>query len=88
MKTKYFISLISFLFFSLFCFSTLSFAEEEKKESVSSQLIIVNKAKNKLAFYEDGHLVNVFSVATGADASSTPEGDFKVAVKWECCSSF
>lgn len=59
---------------------------DEKKAEVqkSDQMIIVNKAVNKLAFYEDGRLVHVFSVATGANASSTPEGDFHVNVKWEC----
>ena len=60
------------------------FAQGDKVETVSNQLIIINKAINKLAFYEDGRLVNEFGVATGASAIATPEGNFKVIVKWEC----
>lgn len=64
--------------------TSLVFAQGNKKELVSDQLIIINKSINKLAFYEDGRLVNEFGVATGASAVSTPEGKFKVIVKWEC----
>ncbi|WP_242168954.1 L,D-transpeptidase family protein [Priestia koreensis] len=46
-----------------------------------NQLIIINKAKNQLAFYENNKLVKMFSVATGRKASYTPEGRFKVVNK-------
>lgn len=67
-----------------FALTSVAHAEEKKDAPKSDQYIIVNKAVNKLAFYEDGRLVHIFSVATGASASSTPEGDFHVSVKWEC----
>lgn len=54
--------------------SSLAFAEE-------GQMLIVNKATNKMAFYDDGELVRVFDVATGGVSSDTPEGWFNVIRK-------
>lgn len=79
--------IIFLLSLMLFAMTNVAFADEKKPKEEppeSDQMIIVNKSLNKLAFYEDGRLVHVFSVATGASASSTPEGDFHVTVKWEC----
>lgn len=72
-----------------FTFSSIAFAEEtnssdKKDKQVSNQYIVVNKSANKLAFYDNGVLVNIFNVATGRDAKATPEGDFDVATKWNC----
>jgi hypothetical protein len=49
--------------------------------NVGNQLIIINKATNKLAFYENGKLVKVFPVATGRSNDLTPEGTFKIVNK-------
>lgn len=49
-----------------------------------SQLIVINKKTNKLAFYENGILQKQYNVATGRTKSLTPEGTFKVIVKWKC----
>ncbi|HEY2494338.1 MAG TPA: L,D-transpeptidase family protein [Paenibacillus sp.] len=50
-------------------------------EVVSSDFIIVNKKTNKLAYFRNGKLDKVFSVATGKDPSLTPEGSFKIVNK-------
>ncbi|GGG00312.1 hypothetical protein GCM10010912_51480 [Paenibacillus albidus] len=50
-------------------------------EAASSDLIIVNKKTNKLAFFSDGKLVKTFPVATGKSKELTPEGSFPVVVK-------
>jgi hypothetical protein len=47
----------------------------------TKQLIIVNKATNELAFYDDGELVHVFDVATGKQSEDTPEGIFVIVNK-------
>lgn len=49
--------------------------------SSTGQLIIVNKATNKLAYYNGGRLVKIFKVGTGRQNSYTPEGKFKVVSK-------
>lgn len=49
--------------------------------SSTGQLIIVNKATNKLAYYNGGKLVKIFKVGTGRQNSYTPEGKFKVVSK-------
>ncbi|NRD77279.1 L,D-transpeptidase family protein [Bacillus sp. BRMEA1] len=47
----------------------------------SSQLIIINKQTNTLAFYNAGKLVRTFSVATGKTKDLTPEGNFRIVTK-------
>lgn len=49
--------------------------------SSSSDLIIVNKKTNKLAYFSDGRLEKIFPVATGKNKSLTPEGSFRIVVK-------
>ncbi|WP_081415154.1 SH3 domain-containing protein [Ectobacillus panaciterrae] len=49
--------------------------------SPPSQLIIINTATNKLAFYENGNLVKEFPVATGKSSSPTPDGKFVIVNK-------
>lgn len=75
------------------CFVFIFANETHAKERVEigtaigeydNQLIIVNKATNKLAFFDDGVLIREFPVATGKSATLTPEGDFNIIVKWEC----
>ena len=50
-------------------------------EASSNQLIIINKASNMLAFYENGKIIKTFQVATGRKASYTPEGTFRIVNK-------
>jgi len=69
------IALVFILLFSLFPFTSLA-------QGVShDQLIIINKEINRLAFYEDGKLVQTFKVATGRERSLTPEGKFQIVTK-------
>ncbi|WP_339222695.1 L,D-transpeptidase family protein [Paenibacillus sp. FSL H8-0332] len=60
---------------------TACFTGSAQAASASSDLIIVNKKTNKLAYYSDGKLVKIFPVATGKTKSLTPEGSFKMVVK-------
>ncbi|MFX3625272.1 MAG: L,D-transpeptidase [Ectobacillus sp.] len=48
---------------------------------VPKQLIIINRYKNELAFFENGHLAQVFPVSTGKNSSPTPEGVFPIVNK-------
>ncbi|WP_239422081.1 peptidoglycan-binding protein [Bacillus sp. CGMCC 1.16541] len=50
-------------------------------EASGSQLIIINKSTNQLAYYHHSKLVKVFRVATGKKPSYTPEGTFKIVNK-------
>ncbi|PEZ84166.1 L,D-transpeptidase family protein [Bacillus sp. AFS017274] len=67
------------VFILIFAFSFVGFSNTS--DAASRQLIIINKANNQLAYYENDNLVRVFSVATGKKASYTPEGKFKVVTK-------
>ncbi|MBT2670463.1 L,D-transpeptidase family protein [Streptomyces sp. ISL-14] len=67
------------VFILLFAFSFVGFSNTS--DAAARQLIIINKANNQLAYYENDNLVRVFSVATGKKASYTPEGKFKVVTK-------
>jgi glucan-binding YG repeat protein len=69
------ISVIFVLLFSFFIFTSQADA------SSNSQLIIINKKTNTLAFYDSGKLVKTFSVATGRSRSLTPEGTFRIVNK-------
>lgn len=50
-------------------------------KAASSKFIIINKAVNKLAYYENGSLKRIFKVGTGKSQTLTPEGKFKVVSK-------
>ncbi|MBT2719819.1 L,D-transpeptidase family protein [Bacillus sp. ISL-46] len=69
------LSIIFVLLFSVFLFTSQADA------SGGSQLIIINKKTNTLAFYDSGKLVRTFSVATGRSRSLTPEGTFRIVTK-------
>ncbi|PFP31049.1 hypothetical protein COJ96_03580 [Bacillus sp. AFS073361] len=69
------LSIIFVLLFSLFLFTSQADA------SGGSQLIIINKKTNTLAFYDSGKLVKTFRVATGRTRSLTPEGKFRIVTK-------
>lgn len=43
--------------------------------------IVINKAINRLYFYEKGGLVGSYPVATGKEVSLTPEGDLIIVTK-------
>jgi len=71
-----------FIFCSiLICFLCTNLIHSFAKDKQVSQLIIINKAINRLAFYEDGKLVKEFKVATGRSQDLTPEGKFKIVTK-------
>ncbi|MFC6601571.1 L,D-transpeptidase family protein [Ectobacillus funiculus] len=55
--------------------------EPTQAASTSSQVVIVNTATNKLAFYENGSLVREFSVGTGKSSTPTPSGKFTIVNK-------
>ena len=42
----------------------------------------MNKATNRLTLHQDGRTIKTYSVATGRSQSLTPEGTFKVVVKF------
>lgn len=67
--------LVFVLLFSVF------FAGVGEVSAAGSDLIIVNKKTNKLAYFSDGKLVKTFPVATGKSKELTPEGSFKIVVK-------
>ncbi|MGN7356465.1 L,D-transpeptidase family protein [Paenibacillus sp. SAF-054] len=50
-------------------------------QRAGSDLIIVNKKTNKLAFFQNGSLIREFPVATGKTPSLTPEGTFDIVNK-------
>ncbi|OAB25014.1 hypothetical protein PMSM_28695 [Paenibacillus macquariensis subsp. macquariensis] len=57
------------------------FAEKANASSINSDLIVVNKKTNTLAFFRDGKLERQFAVATGKNPELTPEGKFRIANK-------
>jgi len=65
----------------ILCFLCTNFVQSFAEEKQVSQLIIINKAINRLAFYENGKLVKEFKVATGRSQELTPEGKFKIVNK-------
>lgn len=63
---------------------SLQFDEEALKHymtPVPKQLIIINRAANELALFENGHLVKKFMVATGKSSTPTPTGKFPIVNK-------
>ncbi|MFF2447362.1 L,D-transpeptidase family protein [Neobacillus sp. NPDC058068] len=69
------ISVIFVLLFGIFFFTTQTDA------AGSSQLLIINKKINTLAYYDGGKLVKTFKVATGRSRELTPEGKFRIVTK-------
>ncbi|WML58313.1 L,D-transpeptidase family protein [Neobacillus sp. PS2-9] len=69
------LSVIFVLLFSIFFFNL------PHSEAASSQLLIINKKTNTLAFYDNGKLVKTFRVATGRSRDLTPEGKFRIVTK-------
>jgi hypothetical protein len=74
-KWMIFVSLGFLLLFSL-CFNVPS-----SSAATVSKFIIINKANNRLAYYENGQLKKQFKVGTGRSSSLTPEGKFKIVNK-------
>jgi len=70
-----FLSLAFLLLFSL-CFNV-----QTGSAATVSKFIIINKANNRLAYYENGQLKKQFKVGTGRSSSLTPEGKFKIVNK-------
>ncbi|ASA26113.1 hypothetical protein B9T62_00305 [Paenibacillus donghaensis] len=50
-------------------------------QAAGSDMLVVNKKTNKLAYFSGGKLVKTFPVATGKTQSLTPEGSFDIVVK-------
>lgn len=73
-------SLVVTLAFALL-FATCFAGAAPASAASSSDLIIVNKKTNTLAYFSGGKLVRSFPVATGKNKSLTPEGSFKIVVK-------
>lgn len=69
--------------FILFILAFLAFFSLDLPSSTAagSKFIIINKAKNQLAYYENSQLQKVFKVGTGRSQSLTPEGKFKIVNK-------
>ncbi|SEA58053.1 L,D-transpeptidase catalytic domain [Thalassobacillus cyri] len=65
-------------FFLLFL--TLSVSPPYTPE-IADPFVIVNKATNQLAFFDEGELEEVYPVATGATDELTPTGLFTITVK-------
>lgn len=75
-KTLVYRIIFVLIFVILFALPTFANAAEKK-----SQLIVINKANNQLAFYDKGELVKTFDVGTGRTNALTPEGTFKIVNK-------
>ncbi|WP_312470640.1 L,D-transpeptidase family protein [Neobacillus sp.] len=69
------ISIIFVLLFSIFFFNIPTDA------AGNSQLLIINKKINTMAYYNGGKLVKTFKVATGRSRDLTPEGKFRIVTK-------
>jgi hypothetical protein len=54
---------------------------EAPAQAAGGDIIIINKSKNQLAYYQNNKLVKTFKVGTGRKPSYTPEGKFKVVNK-------
>ncbi len=47
----------------------------------AGKAILVNKALNRLYYYDDGNLTKIYPVATGREPELTPEGTFSIITK-------
>ncbi|MEH7117526.1 L,D-transpeptidase family protein [Neobacillus vireti] len=74
-KWLVFVSLAFLWLFSLF------YGVPSSKAATVNKFIIINKATNRLAYYENGQLKKQFKVGTGRSSSLTPEGKFKIVNK-------
>lgn len=65
--------------------SKLNEIEKNRRISmdVKGDMIIINKSTNTLYFFKNDKLHKVYPVATGKTASLTPDGKFKVVVKYK-----
>ncbi|MFJ7975549.1 L,D-transpeptidase family protein [Peribacillus sp. JNUCC 23] len=66
---------------TVFIITCCLFFGVETASAAKSQLIIINKNTNQLAYYENSQLKKSFIVATGSKTSDTPEGTFKIVNK-------
>ncbi|MGE8077622.1 L,D-transpeptidase family protein [Peribacillus loiseleuriae] len=66
---------------TIFIVTCCLFFGVETVSAAKSQLIIINKNTNQLAYYENNQLKKSFRVATGSNSSYTPEGTFKIVNK-------
>ncbi|MFN7251893.1 MAG: L,D-transpeptidase family protein [Anaerobacillus sp.] len=64
----------------ILCFF-FSFLIPASTSAQGGQFIIINKASNELAYYENNQLNRIFQVATGKSPTLTPEGNFKIVNK-------
>jgi L,D-transpeptidase catalytic domain/Putative peptidoglycan binding domain len=66
--------------FILFILSFIMFLSvgEINSSAAENKFIIINKANNQLAYYENSQLKKIFKVGTGRTQNWTPEGKFKI----------
>ncbi|WP_223820853.1 L,D-transpeptidase family protein [Bacillus sp. S3] len=69
------LTIVFVLIFSIFFFNVPTDA------AGSSQLLVINKKINTLAYYDGGKLIKTFKVATGRSRDLTPEGTFRIVNK-------
>lgn len=65
----------------LLSLSLLSSVLDTDEVKQGASFLIVNKAVNQLAFINNNHIQEIFSVGTGKSKELTPEGLFTVKVK-------
>ncbi|WP_226037909.1 L,D-transpeptidase [Aquibacillus saliphilus] len=57
------------------------FGQAENEQAQTAPFLIVNKQSNELAYINDGEVVRVFRIATGATNKLTPNGLHKIIIK-------
>ena len=70
-----------FLFSAFVLWFLFAFLLPLSASAADERLIIINKASNELAYYENNKLKRIFRVATGKSPSLTPEGNFIIVNK-------
>ncbi|KKI89401.1 N-acetylmuramoyl-L-alanine amidase [Bacillus sp. SA1-12] len=70
-----------FLVFLMAVLMFFSIGNISTSSAAGNKFIIINKATNQLAYYENNQLKKVFKVGTGRSQSLTPEGKFKIVNK-------
>ncbi|MGM7723291.1 L,D-transpeptidase family protein [Metabacillus sp. Hm71] len=70
-----------FLLFLMAILMFFSIGKISSSSAAGNKFIIINKATNQLAYYENNQLKKVFKVGTGRSQSLTPEGKFKIVNK-------
>jgi hypothetical protein len=70
-----------FFVFAFFMLTSFFVGVPTSSAASGGKFIIINKATNRLAYFENGQFKRQFKVGTGRSRSFTPEGKFKIVVK-------